>query len=313
MEWFRFYDEVLEKRKVQQLPAELFKSWVNLLCLANKGDGLLPPLADVAYALRIPEQQADEILFRLRQEELIDELPCGALEMHNWQEHQRPSDNSNERVSKWRQQQREKRLKSTGKPVTLQQPLPQRDSNGTDQIRTDQIREEKNITPPSAPLPAAPDIRLQQKRELETLQKSWYEQIWPEFWKQEDDDYQPGWKEFKRSVRTEERFLATLTAMERRTPDMLKREPQYRKSMASWLKTKPWETHKGQTPPPVSQSKSAASFPREIYGETQPIKRTAEEIELLREQAQDECPTIRQAALTILAEYQIPEVSPWKN
>jgi hypothetical protein len=37
---------------VQRLPGEKFKAWVNLLCIASKHDGVLPPVADHAFLLR---------------------------------------------------------------------------------------------------------------------------------------------------------------------------------------------------------------------------------------------------------------------
>ena len=36
-QWLRLYDDVLDDPEVQRLPPDLFKHWVNLLCLANKG------------------------------------------------------------------------------------------------------------------------------------------------------------------------------------------------------------------------------------------------------------------------------------
>jgi hypothetical protein len=245
MEWFRFYEEALNDRKVQCLPAELFKAWINLLCLANEGDGVLPPVPDVAFRLRLSETDVRTVLDRLTQDGLIDELPGGALEMHNWSGRQRPSDNSLERVRNYRDKQRVKVLKSRGSDVTLQKPLPKRDSNAPDKRRGEEIREENT----SAAL---------QKKALETTQKGWYEQLFSEFWNQEDSE--PGWKEFKRSIRTPERFEATLKERDRRLPEMLKREPQYRKTMRSWLMSKPWEGPKGQTPPQISTEKKASSF-----------------------------------------------------
>ena len=55
--WFRFYDGALNDAKVQRLPAPLFKAWVNLLCLASMHDGVLPPVADISFSLRIPEKE----------------------------------------------------------------------------------------------------------------------------------------------------------------------------------------------------------------------------------------------------------------
>src|ERR1700738_1139059 len=70
--WFRMYDETLNDPKVQRLPGEKFKAWVNLLCVASKHDGILPPLADLAYALRLGEDKIAALLEELAQKGLLD-------------------------------------------------------------------------------------------------------------------------------------------------------------------------------------------------------------------------------------------------
>ena len=47
--WFRFYDEALDDPKVQRLAPHLFKTWINLLCLASKEDGTMPSNDDIAF------------------------------------------------------------------------------------------------------------------------------------------------------------------------------------------------------------------------------------------------------------------------
>lgn len=56
--WFRFYDEALDDPKVQRLPGEDFKAWVNMLALASKHGGQLPAIGDMAFALRMDERHA---------------------------------------------------------------------------------------------------------------------------------------------------------------------------------------------------------------------------------------------------------------
>lgn len=83
--WFRFYREAVQDPKVQLLPPHLFKTWVNLLCLAEFRTGRLPARDHIGFALRLGtceiEQQLDELILR----ELIDILPDGSLTPHNWQ------------------------------------------------------------------------------------------------------------------------------------------------------------------------------------------------------------------------------------
>lgn len=105
--WFRFYHEALNDPKVQKLDGEAFKGWVNILCLAAQNDGKLPPIADVAFALRVTENAAGTLIERLSNGGLIDRLNGGrngvTYAPHGWSERQYKSDTSSERVKRYRQ------------------------------------------------------------------------------------------------------------------------------------------------------------------------------------------------------------------
>jgi hypothetical protein len=100
-QWFRFYSEVLEDPKVQRLPRELFRTWVNCLCLASRLDGVLPAIADIAFALRLPEKEAAKRIAALTSAGLFDR-DGEALHPHNWKGRQFQSDGSSERVKRFR-------------------------------------------------------------------------------------------------------------------------------------------------------------------------------------------------------------------
>jgi|GEM_PF-1370195 len=101
--WFRFYDDALNDAKVQRLPPALFKAWVNLLCLASKHDGALPPVPEIAFALRVPDKEAAATLKTLIEAGLID--GDDPARPHNWDARQFKSDASTERVKRHRQRQ----------------------------------------------------------------------------------------------------------------------------------------------------------------------------------------------------------------
>jgi hypothetical protein len=90
--WFRFYDDTLNDPKVQRLPGDLFKSWVNLLCLASNSDGEIKSLADAAFALRLPEAKAAVIVASLAAKGLLDSVEGGYFAPHNWNGRQYKSD-----------------------------------------------------------------------------------------------------------------------------------------------------------------------------------------------------------------------------
>ena len=102
MKWFRFYTEVVEDPKVQTLPAELFKFWVNCLCLCRRNEGNLPPPAQISWTLRLSEKKVLGMIAALRDAELLDEAE-GTFRPHNWDRRQYASDNVTERVRKHRE------------------------------------------------------------------------------------------------------------------------------------------------------------------------------------------------------------------
>ncbi len=103
--WFRFYDDALNDPKVQMLPEYEFKVWVNVLCLASKNDGHLPRKDDIAFALRLTMAETSNILKRLSDCGLLDNVE-GLISPHNWAGRQYKSDTSNDRVQRYRQRKR---------------------------------------------------------------------------------------------------------------------------------------------------------------------------------------------------------------
>jgi hypothetical protein len=103
--WFRLYDAVLDDPKVQRLPDRMFKAWINLLCLASRHGGELPPVQDVAFALRATPQQAVLIVDALSSAGLLDRHDDG-LRIHAWEARQYQSDGSAARMRRHRARQR---------------------------------------------------------------------------------------------------------------------------------------------------------------------------------------------------------------
>jgi len=115
MEWFRFNSGTLDNLKTQRLPAELFKVWINLLCLANEGTprGCLPPPKNIAFRLRLGEPVMRKALAALRRASLLETCPDGCLRPHEWDDYQRPLTNA-ERQALFRLRQIQKGLENDG-------------------------------------------------------------------------------------------------------------------------------------------------------------------------------------------------------
>jgi len=104
-QWFRFYESALDDPKVQRLTGETFKGWINLLCLAKRHDGRLPPHKDIAFALRKSDAETTKLLDALVSGGLLDRDDNGVTP-HNWNSRQYKSDVSNERVKRYRERHR---------------------------------------------------------------------------------------------------------------------------------------------------------------------------------------------------------------
>ena len=132
--WFRFYDGALDDPKVQRLPPELFKAWVNLLCVASRNNGNVTcNVTDISFMLRTTGDTAREQIAALVEAGLLDEIE-GGWTPHNWHGRQFSSDSSAERVKRHREKQR-------NGDVTLHEPLQKRPddrySNVPEQNRAD--------------------------------------------------------------------------------------------------------------------------------------------------------------------------------
>src|SRR5262245_22182887 len=99
--WLRLYPSILDDPKVQRLSGDLFKCWVNLLCLAKEGDGLLPSIEDIAFRLRITTEEAQRLTEELVKRGLLDSDGQN-ITPHNWHNRQFQSDVSTERVQRYR-------------------------------------------------------------------------------------------------------------------------------------------------------------------------------------------------------------------
>ena len=103
--WFRFYGEALHDPKVQSLDPDLFKIWVNCLCVASQHEGKLPEISDLAFALRMTEGDTISAVTALVRHGLCDSVGnqhAAKYKMHGWDKRQYKSDSSAARVREHR-------------------------------------------------------------------------------------------------------------------------------------------------------------------------------------------------------------------
>jgi hypothetical protein len=142
--WFRMYSDVLDDPKVQKLSPELFKAWVNLLCLASRNDGVLPPLEDIAFALRMSQDVTVTVTAELVTRGLLDE--CDGLSPHNWNERQFKSDTPESAAERKRKQRAREKQPPNPDNVTAchsdsHDEVTPPEQNRTEQIITKQTRD----------------------------------------------------------------------------------------------------------------------------------------------------------------------------
>jgi len=103
--WFRLQRGTVHNPKAQKLPDRLFKAWINLLCCTDD-DGFLPPIDDLAFILRAKVGAVRASLVALEAAGLLVHEGEDLYRAHDWSEHQRKSDTSNERVKAHRERKK---------------------------------------------------------------------------------------------------------------------------------------------------------------------------------------------------------------
>jgi hypothetical protein len=140
--WFRVYDELVDDPKVQCLAPELFRVLVNVWCIASKHKGRLPPMAQMAFALRMTLEQATAAIAALRAAGLIEGDAEGSRP-HNWDGRQFKSDGSNERVGRFRQRQRNGEC-NAGEPATVTPPESETETESESESEPESEPEKEN-------------------------------------------------------------------------------------------------------------------------------------------------------------------------
>jgi hypothetical protein len=104
--WFRLHHDLLDDPRVQKLPADVFKTYINCLCLASKKgkDGTIGTIEDVSFALRETKEVFHERFMALQEVGLIVSSATNSetFLVPQWKKKQYKSDTSTERVRRHR-------------------------------------------------------------------------------------------------------------------------------------------------------------------------------------------------------------------
>lgn len=152
MNWLRLHTEMKDNRQLQQMPAEMFRHLVNIWCIAKEYDqgGALPPVCDLAFSLRIEEDECKSLITKLVSMSLLLKSD-GAVTVKNWDFWQYRDDSKN-RVAALRK--RKKHGTVTG-DVTVGVTMPDVTVTLTEQSRAEQIQNTAQTVTDSFDLEAA--------------------------------------------------------------------------------------------------------------------------------------------------------------
>jgi hypothetical protein len=133
--WFRVYNDLVDDPKVQRLEPSLFKALINLWCLTSATNGVLPPINEIAFKLRMKPQKAQRVLDALKAAGLFEDNEKGT-HPHNWERRQYKSDVDDPTAAERMQRYRNKQRKSSAtRPVTLRSSETEADSE-TEKVKS---------------------------------------------------------------------------------------------------------------------------------------------------------------------------------
>jgi len=120
--WLKLWIDLLDDAKTARMPDWLFRRWIYLLLAAKEydQDGLLPPVQDLAWRLRLSEEQVDQALRALATIGVVCEVSPGSWMIVNFKKRQAPSE-SIDRMRAYRErkkQKKEQQLQDTSYAVT---------------------------------------------------------------------------------------------------------------------------------------------------------------------------------------------------
>jgi hypothetical protein len=235
MSWFRIHTSLRDNAKIQLLAPKDFKNLINLWCLAKDGDGVIPAVPDIAFKLRMTDEQVRKAITALPQ--LIEQQADGTFRAHDWNEHQYQSDVSTNRVKQFRERQRNVSGNQIETPP---------------EYRVQTTDTEETPIPLSAPKAGAVDI--------------WFEtDFWPKWLRRPDDDLPgPALKAARSVAKTVAIRKQIMAAVEACRADREEKEPGYRVSARRWLREGMWEVSA------VESAKPQELWPGQLGGRPHP-------------------------------------------
>lgn len=107
--WLRLYRSSLHNPKIVTLSDRQHRAWHNCLLISDN-NGVLPSPRDIATHMRMTMTEAEQLICELVEAGLIDPVMAGSRHsyvLHDWTDHQHPSDHSSSRMKNLRARRRD--------------------------------------------------------------------------------------------------------------------------------------------------------------------------------------------------------------
>lgn len=243
-QWLRLYNGILDDPKVQALPGETFKFWINVLCVASKNEGVIK---DLPFYLRMSGSKVSKLMGDLRKAGLIDEVD-GVEMPHNWNGRQFVSDNSTERVRKHREKLKEKRSGNGDETF-----------HGTVQVTRDgNVPRNAFVTPPETETDTETEKRFKTPPPPFSREQGAHRKTGKDPAQQYAPEFEAFWREYPRKIGKGSAYkawgklkppleicLSTLK-WQKKTDQWLRDNGQYIPHPATWLNQRRWEDEEPQ-------------------------------------------------------------------
>jgi hypothetical protein len=211
MAWLRLYDTIPNDPKIQSLSGDMFKFWINILCLAKRQEGQLTGLDDIAWILRLSRPELDKSLQILVKHNLLSCIDTESYAVHDWEKWQYKSDVSTERVKRFRKQ----------------------DGNvsGNESALFCSVSVSDSV---SGVVSAK-----KSKAGMTAEQVQWFDLWWARYPRKVAKANAA--RAFQKIVLATEQFERIMAGLERQMPDLTAQPERFRPHAATWLNGKRWE------------------------------------------------------------------------
>lgn len=156
MDWLPLWNKTLWCSKVQSLPGDVFKAWVNLIMFANliNADGDLPSMEDIHFALHLDHETLKRFIEIMVSAGLVDrdtdeqDKTSVRLSIHDWGQWQIKPAKSTDRVRRFRERSKKKSRETQGNACNVSETRGNEGNDETPKRRGEDKRREGEKMPP---------------------------------------------------------------------------------------------------------------------------------------------------------------------